>query len=534
MLTVNPFESLVAARLLEFLDIRTPWQRRLWATGLILTLRETLEASDMVAAKVLFQTSVKALADTAIVLAGTDPGVTSGDPGIGTSAYKKKLHKLLLSDLATGSIQYLELAQIISDLKSRYLSNWSAALQANAAGTVTLKAERTARAIASHLFDIGFSAEFLFGWFRYAVNSNPAPQSLSEIIADAHTLTENASKEFEVLVPFREFPANQSGTPQGWVGASAVMDFIRGGGFPTDGIRQMGGMWVKVSARDAWSAVESVAEIIERFSSRVRLATRDRLLPLPDVYVKSPPKRYTLRQKRRRVEVDALYRENQLYSFGKTVSRVDSAIELLSPLDDSTHSTAVAGGWAAIEAILTAPGDDGHLQAGYRMASLVAASFPRAELTSLSYKLQELGGPLAVSLTACNTNRDRAVAVLSAIRSGQALPFTKAADVAAIERMREMAADPQRKLNDIREHLSTVFRGFYRNRNIVLHGGKTGAVGLRSSLRNAAPLVGAGMDRIAHAWFVEGLEPVQIAARANVRLATVGASDAPDIVDLLM
>ncbi|MGB8130132.1 MAG: hypothetical protein WCG81_10100 [Candidatus Angelobacter sp.] len=532
MLTVNPFESLVAARLLEFFDVRTPWHRRLWATGLILTLRETIEASDMVAAKVLYQNSVRALADTAIVLAGTDPGVTSGDPGIGTPAYKKKLHKLLLTDLMTGSIQYLELAQIISDLESRYLRNWSAALQGNAAGTVTLKTERTARAIASHLFDIGFSAEFLFGWFRYAVNSNPVPQSLSEVIADAHTLTENAPKEFEVLVPFREFPANQSGTPQGWVGASEVMDFIRDGGFPTDGIRQMGGMWIKVSARDAWSAVESVAEVIERFSSRVRLATRDRLLPLPDVYIKGSPKRYSLRQKRRRVEVDALYRENQLYSFGKAVSRVDSAIELLSPLDDRTHSTAVAGGWAAIEAILTAPGGD-RLQAGYRMAKLVAASFPRAELTSLSYKLQKLGGPLAVSLTACDTNRDRAVAVLSAIRSGQSFPFTNAADIAAIERMREMAADPQGKLNDISEHLSTAFRGFYRNRNIVLHGGKTGAIGLRSSLRNAAPLVGAGMDRIAHAWFVEGLEPVQIAARASVRLATVGASDAPDIVDLL-
>ena len=149
MLTVNPFESLVAARLLEFFDIRTPWHRRLWATGLTLTLRETLESSDMVAAKVLYQNSVKALADTAVVLAGTDPGVISGDPGIGTPAYKKKLHKLLLTDLLTGSIQYLELAQVMSDLESRYLRNWSAALQANAAGTVTLKAERTARAIAS-------------------------------------------------------------------------------------------------------------------------------------------------------------------------------------------------------------------------------------------------------------------------------------------------------------------------------------------------------------------------------------------------
>ncbi len=109
MLTVNPFESLVAARLLEFFDTRTPWHRRLWATGLILTLRETIEASDMVAAKVLYQNSVKALADTAIVLAGTDPAVTSGDPGVGTAAYKRKLHKLLLSDLPTGSIQCLDL-----------------------------------------------------------------------------------------------------------------------------------------------------------------------------------------------------------------------------------------------------------------------------------------------------------------------------------------------------------------------------------------------------------------------------------------
>jgi hypothetical protein len=99
--------------------------------------------------------------------------------------------------------------------------------------------------------------------------------------------------------------------------------------------------------------------------------------------------------------------------------------------------------------------------------------------------------------------------------------------------MREVLREPQKRLHDISTHLSTVFRGFYRNRNIVLHGGKTDAVGLRSSLRNAAPLVGAGMDRIAHAWFVEGLQPVEIAARANVRIATVGAPDAPGIVDLL-
>jgi hypothetical protein len=534
MLIVNPFDSLVAARVLEFFDFRAPWHRRLWATGLILTLREILEASEMVAAKVLYQNSVKALADTAIILAGTDPGITSGDPGVGSSPYKKKLHKLLISDIHFKSIEYLELLQIADDIESRYLKSWSRALQAHAITPGTLKAERTARASGSYLLDLGFSAEFLFGWWRWRILKNPTRQTLAETVSEAQNLTLEKPRDFDILVVFREIPPNKTGDPDGWVSAQEVIKWLKGASFPTEGLRQIGGVWLTVTARDAWGAVQSAAEIVDRFASRVQVGTRGQLLPLPDVYVKNYAKTYSLRQRRRRVEVDALHRENQLYSSGKGVSRVDSAIELLSPLDASTPSTAVAGGWAAVEAILTAPGDADKLSAGYRMAALVTASFPRAELTSLSYKLEDLGGPLAASIAACPTNRDRAAYVLEHIKAGLPVPLTNPSDIAAVDRLKEVLADPQKKLNDINEHLSTVFRGLYRNRNIVLHGGKTDAVGLRSSLRNAAPLVGAGMDRIAHAWFVEGLEPIQIAARAQVRLATAGAPDGPQIVDLLM
>jgi hypothetical protein len=527
MLIVNTFDSLVGARLLEFFDIRAPWHRRLWATGLLLTLREILEASEMVAAKVLFQNSVKSLAETAIVLAGTDPGV-------GSSPYKKKLHDLLRTDLQFESMEYLELLQLANDIENRYLHSWSGALAAHSAAPGTLKAERTARAIGSHLLDLGFSSEFLFGWWRWHIHKSPARQTLAEIVLEAHNLTHKPRRAFEILVVFREAPPNKDGDPDGWMTAQQVIQWLKDANFSTEGLRQIGGMWLNVMARDPWGAVQAVAEIVDRFASRVQLGTRGQLLPLPDVYIKNSPKTYPLRQRRRRVEVDALHREDQLYSSGKSVSRVDSAIELLSPLDASSPSTAVAGGWAAVEAILTAPGDADRLSAGYRMASLVTSSFPRAELTSLSYKLEDLGGPLAASIAACPTNRDRAAHVLQHIKAGSPVLLTDPADVAALDRLKEVLADPKKKLNDINTHLSTVFRGLYRNRNIVLHGGKTDAVGLRSSLRNAAPLVGAGMDRIAHAWFVEGLEPVQIAARAAVRLATAGAPDGPEIVDLLM
>ncbi len=530
---VNNRDSAIAARLLEFFDFRTPWHRRLWATGLLLTLREIIEASEMVAARVLYQNSITALAGTAIVLAGTDAGVTSGDPGVGTADYKRKLHRLLQSQLIFRSIEYLELVQIAEDIESRYLKSWSTALDPVLATTSPLKAERSARSIGSHLLDLGFSAEFLYGWWRWRIARDPAPYTLAQMVTEAHLLTLVPEKQFEILVIFREAPPDRQGSPTGWVTAQEVVQWLGLNNFVTEGLRQSGGMWLQVSARDPRSAIQSAAETLDRFAARVQLGTRGQLITLPEVYIKAHDKPYPLRQRRRKVEVDALHRESQLYTAGTSVSRVDSAIELLSPLDASSPSTAVAGGWAAIEAILTAPGDEDRLSAGYRMAALVTSSFPRAELTALSYKLEKLGGPLATAIRACATNRDRAALVLEHIRSGQPTALTLPEDLAAIERMKEVLSNPQKKLNDINSHLSTVFRDLYRNRNIVLHGGKTDAVGLRSSLRNTAPLVGAGMDRIAHAWFVEGLEPVQIAARAGVRLATAGAADGPNLVDLL-
>jgi hypothetical protein len=86
-----------------------------------------------------------------------------------------------------------------------------------------------------------------------------------------------------------------------------------------------------------------------------------------------------LRRRRRSVEVHALEREGKLYAEGQA-SRVDAAIELLASVTESSPGAAVACGWAAIEAMLSKPGDD-RVLAGDRMAVLVTCSFPRAEFT---------------------------------------------------------------------------------------------------------------------------------------------------------
>ena len=77
------------------------------------------------------------------------------------------------------------------------------------------------------------------------------------------------------------------------------------------------------------------------------------------------------------------------------------------------------------------------------------------------------------------------------------------------------------------------FRRFYRQRNLFVHWGKTDAVAWNATLRTAAPFAGAGMDRIAHGWLVDGMTPTELAARARLGIDVVGTTGAKSPIDLL-
>ena len=85
----------------------------------------------------------------------------------------------------------------------------------------------------------------------------------------------------------------------------------------------------------------------------------------------------------------------------------------------------------------------------------------------------------------------------------------------------------------VRAAVEGSLRRLYRQRNIVLHGGSTESVALDAALRTAAPLVGAGLDRVAHAYLADGITPLALAATAETSLALAGAQDAPPVTDLL-
>ncbi|MGW0586174.1 hypothetical protein [Streptosporangium sp. NPDC002607] len=81
-----------------------------------------------------------------------------------------------------------------------------------------------------------------------------------------------------------------------------------------------------------------------------------------------------------------------------------------------------------------------------------------------------------------------------------------------------LLADPRRVLGEVMGTYRITLRRLYRTRNIVLHGGAMQGVALHASLRTAAPLIGAGLDRIVHADQAEQLTPLDLAARAEVAL----------------
>jgi hypothetical protein len=99
--------------------------------------------------------------------------------------------------------------------------------------------------------------------------------------------------------------------------------------------------------------------------------------------------------------------------------------------------------------------------------------------------------------------------------------------------MINLLANPQRQLADVVNAFKIALRRLYRSRNIVLHDASTQGAALRAALRTAVPLVGAGLDRLAHAALVEGLDPLDLAARAELALKLVNGETGLSVVDLL-
>lgn len=520
MAIADQFGTEVGARLLEFFGDSTPWQRRLWSSSVSLALREVVEASHAVRFGILNEATLGALVEAAMALVGPDPGT-------GPDQRKQALQNSLKKGLVPEGVDYNAIKLAVEDLDSNYLERWANAL--GSAGPPSV--ERSARSIASHLLDSGFSARHLHRWCKYQLSNAAGANSTPELARRAQALLNQPLHQFSVMVPFQGVPRSKSGLPTNWISAEDFKAWLTARGIDTKGVIQNGALLFRILARDPWAAVESAVDVVDQLSTRVSLGSKAQLLSATHAWVEGIDSKFNFRRSSRRVEVHALHREDKMYTL-EAASTVDAALHMAGTLNSGPPSTAIAAGWAAIEALLSGPGDPDIL-AAERMAELVACSFVRAELTELSYRLEAVGHTLRPQLIACATNRDRAAIVATAISTGVALGFAEHSERAAESRMRKILANPYQKLREIKKYATTAFMRMYKNRNLILHWGKADAVGLISNLRCVGPLTGAGIDRIAHAWFVQKVRPMELSARARMALETVDSPGGPSVVDLL-
>lgn len=525
MLRNETFDQLVAARLLDFVAAETPWQRRLWDVGSCLTLAEVVEAAEAVAEG--------ALTDQALTwLKGSAIEVTGPDPGIGTPAERSTLTSALKQSLSRESFDVRVIRIITDSASADYLSRWADALETE---DFQSRPERVARAIGGHVLSLGFSPEYLHRWWSYRILHEEGSRPLSELIRDAHERSAEPPASHHVIVPLRRATSRVGEIP-GWLPPDIASDVLT----PINKkpiAALAGAIEMKIISRDDGSAVEEAANRIDGYIARITLGGGgEGLEALPFVWVSAGGPHRRLRLRRRRgLEVPVLLRRSEPITH-PVAPRIDSSLELLGPVDEGPPASAVSGGWAAVETLLVAPGDRGKVQAGDRLASLIACSFPRAELTQLAHQFLETDADsdpeLAATLAAAQTNTWAAGKLAEKLATAP-VSFTDVSDSAAVERLRTLVLNPRVGLQDLEHHLQRSIRRLYRVRNLVLHNAATDSLTLAAALRSAAPLLGAGIDRVVRGALLQDVDPLDLAARARVAIDNADHLGPRALADLL-
>lgn len=522
MPAVNSRTAVTLARLSDFVGLRTPWSRSLWSVGTSFQIAELLDACLPPQAQTLSDSSQKSILDACKRAVGSDPVIDQRE--------RAQLNQHLVKPPHPGGSTFHGLLELRARIDDNYMLRWANLFRNNplAAGP-----ERAARSIATHLLDLGFSDANLSNWFSEKSAGIVDEAGLAALCDAAHQDLVAAGKSaYTMLFVFRTPMVGGVQHPPAWLPNSrSVASWLRSNSFSTSGVRAPVGLTVELTARDKFSALEQGWAIIDNYAARALMATGKPLEALDDVWIAgdadSP---FKLSRRSRGVKIGVLHRQAKIF-VDTDDTNVDAAFGLLAQLEHSTPSAAIAGGWAAIESLLGEPGD--RSAAADNLASLVACSVPRAELTALSYTAADHDPQIKQSLQG-KSNRERAALIGDMIRNQRFVALPGTSDVAATHRLDRFFADPSGYMGELQRSISQAFHRLYRQRNHILHGGITSSIALPPTLRTTARLAGAGMDRIAHGLYVDNLKPLELTARAKIAIAMANAGMTTDsLVSLL-
>jgi hypothetical protein len=513
---------MVFARIGELLWSKTPWSRSLWSVGTSFMIAELLDACSPPQAQTLSDASLRNVLDTCKRDVFCNPVVSKDE--------KAEFARLLSTVPDPRASSFSGLRQLCERLDVDYMVRWARLFHD---GVSHVGTERIARSIATHLLDLQFSDTFLSQWLRTTGRRAFDDSGLASLCEHAHReLVLVGELPFTLAFLFRTPMPSGFQPPPNWLGsAAAVSDWLKSNGFSTTGIRAPSGICMTVSARDKFAALEKGWAAIDNYVARASMATGKLLDPLAEAWIQgdgaSP---FKASRRSRGVQVGMLHLQSRIFTEFND-SNLDAALALLSHLEHGSPTAAVAGGWAAIESLLGEPQD--RSAAADNLACLVACSFPRAELTALSYSAARHDALLESRMTGL-AKRERAVEMGRMIRANSLSPMIAPSDQAAVCRLQMYFSQPSAYLADLRRSIGQAFLRLYRQRNHILHGGITSSIALPPTLRTTAKLAGAGMDRIAHGHYGYNVKPIELAARAKLAIAFAAPTDSTErLISLL-
>lgn len=489
-------------------------------------LHEAHEAATELERGHLREGAVRDLAASVQRRAGPDVGL--GAPAR-RDAIREALDGLAKAADARRRLEYL----VVSVDPVEYLEHWRDRFLSEPGALAT---EQASRLIGSHLLDLGHSPDALYGWATW-LGSKQMPTSIAELLDAASQVATRSSREWTVFVPFLALARHGQVMPAEWLDPQPARVWLSANA-PGVSVRHNGGFAITTSTLDPWAAVEEASDVIESLGARVSVGLPGHAAfePGGQAVVAGSTRLYSLGRPRRQVDIHALQRQNKLYAIQEPglSGRLRSALDLVAPLETGAPGAAVSGGWAAIEAVLARP-DGNNVEAASDMAALVACSLPRADLTPLAYRYAaEHDDELSSRLDGAATNRVRCRITADAITAGEPMEYSDPSDVAALERVREILATPKETLARIAGYVDEALRRLYRQRNLMLHAGRTDSVVMTTTLRTTPPLVGAGLDRLVHAALtLPDFDAARLVARARVELEMVGKTGGCHVVDLL-
>jgi hypothetical protein len=531
MPTVKDNDLILAIRMRELCRPPTAWNRSLWSVSTQTTLMEVLEASMIRRDGILSDASLSDLQATAAVIIGKDPGV-------GDAKARRYLQPFLSGKtiVTPGSLAAASIESAAKGLDVNYLYRWAAVADLGVKDDVI---EQCARSVVSHLLNRGHSPEIVAARIRGAVLSTKSSTSSSgDLIRDLQALASLPMTTYCAVFPVKLAPLSHKTTSKGWMKGADVSKWMKQNSVPplSPGERITGAVTVDVTARDHIAGANAAAVHFAMIRDRAILGVRKPIDSFGYFWLSGRSEQFPIEPPKRGVEVASIGRPDQIYAIGHASRpNIERAIALLAQLDHGPASAAVTSGWAALESLSMGPAEDGNrVETAIRVAALVTASFARAELTTLAYSYASSNkDQLATDLRDATSNKERAEKMMHRLVAMPLPSFGRVEDMAAAKRMVQLLADPLNTIKRVNQYIEYALKRLYRLRNLVAHGARTDSIVLEAGVRAAAPLIGAAFDRIHHASTSQGLSPVELIARAQLKISLLDPTQPKQLASLL-